>query len=372
MVKRKIKMKEYELKKLILVTLGIFLGGMILVGCGTENSLSASLDSKQKSKNELVDYLGMELEEANYLLGIQGFSTSISESSFEESEYRSIDIINGNNVTSFERLAYMSSQEGKYVDYINIYDGTESLSVLGIHVGMNVNQAIEILDANGYKFSDIYDCSNEKIGDYQEVFYKKNGVYQIGFAIYGGGEINPYGSLDESDIHTEGVVGSINSSCLLPVNFRELVNEVGDRRNGGGSFLVESINDKCAELTKFIKNNSFYVQGVEEYGTYDFGEQVISVDLQPGAGDYPYPTRICIQDICPYKLCGIYYNMDRESALTQMSELGIAIRTEEENRIVYDVDSYTTLEIRLVDGYVNFIECIDDYPEKHEKYYIEY
>ena len=371
MIKRNIVKKGFVPKELLLIILVIFIGGMMLVGCGTGSSLSNSMGISRKSNNELMDYLGVELEKVNSLLEEQGFLTSINESLFEESEYRSIDIINGNNVNNYERLAMMSSQEGKYVDYITIYDVAESLSILGIHAGMNVNQAIEILDENGYKFSDIYDCSNEKIGDYQEVFYKKNGVYQIVFDIYGGGGINPYGSLDESDIHTEGMIGRISSSCLLPVHFRELVNEVGDR-DEIGVYLVDSINDECVGLTRFTENNFFNVQGVDTYGTYIFGENVIMVELQPGGGDLPYPTRICINDVCPYKLCGIYYNMDRESALAQMSELGITTRIEEEDKIVYDVDSYTTLEIRFVDGYVNFIECIDEYPENHEKRYIEY
>ena len=44
---------------------------------------------------------------------------------------------------------------------------------------------------------------------------------------------------------------------------------------------------------------------------------------------------------------------------------------EEENRIVCNVDSYTTLELGFLNDHVNFIDCIDDYPEKHERKRIE-
>ena len=63
--------------------------------------------------------------------------------------------------------------------------------------------------------------------------------------------------------------------------------------------------------------------------------------------------------------------MDKESALQQLSDLGIEISAEEENRIVCNVDSYTTLELGFLNDHVNFIDCIDDYPEKHERKRIE-
>lgn len=349
------------------VILTVFIVCVVSIGCGKGNSTEKTMDLSQSPHNELIHYLGMEMEETNNQLEEKGFSCTSASSSFEGSDYRSIYIIDSN---TGEFLALLDSQKGEYVEHIDIYDNAKTLSIMGISVGMPANEAIEILREDKYIFNAIHDSSDEEKGDYQTVFYRKNGVYQIGFEIYAGEEMNPYGSVGETDIHMDGVVGSISSAHLNKDKFMELVNIVGER-SGGHSWLVENINTECVGLTSFIVNDSFNVSGISDYGTYIFGENVITVDLQPGKGNWPYVTRISISDICPYKLCGIYYNMNKESAMAHMSELGITARDEADNCVIYDIDAYTTLEIHFANDYVCFIECIDDYPENHEKRYIE-
>ena len=366
MVKSNIFSKSYTTLSITFLTVFI---GMVLVGCSNGDSSERALSTSKSSRNELMPYLGMAMEDANNQLEDNDFASSFNSSVYETNDYRIIYLNTSNNNSDY--MAIMDSQEGKYIDHIAIYDNDESLSIMGIHVGMTANEALEILRENKYSFYAIYDSSSEEKGDYQQVFYKRNGVYQIGLEIYGGGETNPYGSLDESDIHTDGTVGYVSTTCIITDRFSELVNRVGDRIGGAGDYIAESINDECAELTMFVENDSFNVRGIHVYGTYVFGENVITVDLQPGAGDCPYITRVSISDICPYKLCGIYYNMDKESALSHMSDLGITARNGEGDSVVYDIDSYTTLEVHFDNNYVCFIECIDDYPEKHEKRYIE-
>lgn len=337
----------------------------------SENKEIITEGSIRNSQNDLMTYLGMEMETANEQLTITGFYSHINSSVFEGSDYRSIDVYESGGG---ERLGIMQSQQGQYVDQVTVYysDVSEQpFSIMGIHTGMTADEALDILRENNYTFRSIYDSTNEEKGDYQTVYYDRNGVYRISFDIYGGGETNPYGSLDESDIHVDGTVGRIDCQCVITDRFTELVNKVGDWSGHGGTIIAESINDECAELTMFIENDSFNVSGVDTYGTYVFGDNVITVDLQPGAGDWEYVTRVSISDVCPYMLCGIYYGMDRESALAHMSELGITARSEEDDSVVYDIDSYTTLEVHFADNRVCFIECIDDYPEPHEKRYIE-
>lgn len=359
MIKRCFFSKPYI--KFLTAIIFILINGMILVGCGNDNSFKNAFGSGASSRNELFSYLGMDIEEANSQLREKGFSASLHDYD-TLSDYRSITIGN--------YLVLMDSQRGKYIDRITIYEDAGAFSVMGIHVGLSANEALEILRNNEYTFTTIYDSSDEEHGDYQGVFYIKNGVYQICLVIYGGGETNPYGSLDESDIHMDGTVGEIDISCVVTDSYYECANEVGDR-SGSGWYLIESINDNCIEMTQFTENDSFNVPGVNEYGTYVFGKDVITVELRAGNGNCPYVTRIAIGDICPYKLYGIYYGMDKESALTHISELGIAVGNGEENRVLCNVDSYTTLEIHFTDDYVCFIECIDEYPENHEKQYIE-
>ena len=324
-------------------------------------------DSRNNSQDDLMVYLGAEIEAANEQIALEGYSSITN--SFEDSNYRNIHIYRGEEDN---HLAIMHSQQGKYIDQISINnDSGQFFSIMGIHTGMTAREALEILKESNYVFRTIQDSTDEEKGDYQTVSYIKNGVYQISFDIYGGGAINPYGSLDESDIHADGTVEYIDCQCIIVDKFEELANDVGDWSGHGGTTIVESINDECTKLTAFIENNSFNVPGVDTYGTYVFGDDVITIDLQPGAGDWEYITRVSIGDVCPYKLYGIYYGMEKEMVLAHMDELETTVQKEEKDKIVYDIDSYTTLEIHFNDGQVCFIECIDDYPEEHEKRRIE-
>lgn len=348
----------------------------LLIGCGANVSKEETISNSKEIiletlnyniQNDLMIYLGMNMEDVYEKLEVAGFSPCMYSSALDDDIYIDIRENGGGKC-----LGQIDSYEGQYADHVSIITGYgQSFSILAIHEGMTANEAMEILRESKYVFSGISDEFDEENGDYQTVYYDRNGVYRIGLDIYGGGEVNPYGSLDESDVHVDGTVGRIACSCVLTDRFTELVNEVGDWSGHSGTIIAESINDECAELTMFIENDSFNVSGVDTYGTYVFGDNVITVDLQPGAGDWEYVTRVSISDVCPYMLCGIYYGMDKESALAHMSELGITARSEEDDSVVYDIDSYTTLEVHFVDDRVCFIECIDDYSASHEKRYIE-
>lgn len=349
--------RNYSFSKICTIILSVLIGCTVLVGCGNNSETSIT---KKSSSSDLAPYLGMEINDARSKLGLSGLSTS------GDTDGHDLLI---NNDSSGNFSAIMSAQGGEYINSIQIYNNKNSLSIMGIYVGMPSNEALDILSKNKFTFSEIYDGSDTEKGDYQYAFYKLNGVYQIGFSIYGG-KANPYGSLSESDVWTDGTVGEVSILYTVANGYGELANYVGDR-SGYGTTLVDSINDECAELTKFVENESFDVEGVHEYGTYVFGDEVMSIDLQPGKGAYPYATRIAIMGVCPYELCGIHYNMDKESALTHMADLGITEYFEDGNSITFEIDSYTTLELQFTNDCVSFIECVDDYPEEHEKRFIE-
>lgn len=337
-------------KNLLLITI---IGILILTGCSNDRT---------SQTYDLMPYLKMKIEDANaQLKKVKGVSVADIHISSEGGTYSSFGV----SESDAEVLHITSSNgsNGNYIDYIYL-DDSKKFSLMGMTAGMTAGEAIEILENNKYIFDSIFDETDENDNYIQTVFFKKNGVYQISLT-YNTDEPNPYGSLDETDVYENGVVKKISISRITEDYFDELGHDVGDVA-GGGEYTVEYINENCAEISTFIEDTSIQLPDIHENGMYVFGENILAVDLLPGNGYYSYVARIVINDECPYKLFDLYYGMDKESALSYLSNLGGKIRSQEDDFISYDIDDSISLNIKFTDDVVTFLECVDNYPEVHD------
>lgn len=348
--------------KVVVAILVICLGSVIFTGCEKEEFSKGIPNLNDNMTYELMPYLRMELEDADGQFQTKGFVTKNSSSSFEGSNYRCLTIKETNDGND---VIMLHSNNGRNINWIQVYDNKKQFSIMGIRVGTEISEALVILEENKYIFDSIYD-STEEDKNCQSVFFKKNGVYQICCKIYSLQEPNPYGSLDETDIYMDGVIGCISISCITEDEFTELGDEIGDIAGGGGSYVVENIEEDCAEISTFIEDTSINVSDIHEYGTYIFGDNIMSVDLLPGYGYYSYVSRIVINDECPYKLFGIYYGMDKENALLYLAGLGGKIQRQEDSFVSYDVNNNISLNIEFTNDVISSLECVDNYPEVHD------
>lgn len=345
------------------VLIGMLVGIICVTGItGCNDAEKSATGTKRK---ELVSYFGMKVEDTIDQFNKNGFRTEVSKDTSLEKEYTNIYVKKNGDITAVK----LEGSEDNRVDRIDIYENTGNFSIFGIYAGLSGQETVDILKENGYVFDGISDSTTKNEETCQTIYYVKNGASKFIFEIWGG-DIKPYGSLDEADIYMDGEIKNVSMWISSSVRYMELNDLIGDTEDDA-EWLIEVINDECAPLSSFVEKKSAEAPEIDSYGTYTFGEDALIIELRKGIGYRAYIDKVSIKDLCPYKIFGIYYGMDKESALQQLSDLGIEISAEEENRIVCNVDSYTTLEFGFLNDHVNFIDCIDDYPEKHERKRIE-
>lgn len=339
---------------------------LILAGCSSVNTTNVSTSTAPNSKYELMSYLGNEFADAENSLLSSKLSISVEHPSQDDiSNLHSINFFDGNG----NYLGALSSQDGIYIGSLFMNEKAEDLTIMGIHPGMKASEAITILKDEEMKFSSIYDMDvEEPEGFYQSVSYNRNGVYSLRLNIFSNEEGNLYGSIDESDIHMDGIVKSIEASCKTPDNYREIGEGVGDPSDYAETLILE-IHEECAEVTDFIPDDTVDIAGENIYGTYTFGDNIIEAYLRPGRGAYPYLSKVCIEDICPYMIYGTYWGMEKDSVMAHLSGLGAMLNEENDDRLIYDIDSGKTLEVWFSENRVNYIGCIEN-PEQAYEYSI--
>lgn len=202
---------------------------------------------KNNSQDDLLQYLGMQNDLAENQLKENGYLVSKNDMGYSMTRLSICDynLLNLANMTSFD----------DNIDLITIEDNIQSVNLLGIHIGMTAEKAINILTENGFNFEQISTIDDEDNGNMQVVIYQDNDVSRIAFEVCTTEEIKDADSFDESEIEKKEKIVALVASYIPDTN---ISNQNNDSRLSESESVQEeqvSIEDhEFAEEEKIIQN----------------------------------------------------------------------------------------------------------------------